>query len=163
MLDVIKTLILDFQESAPSTGVPRRLKVSTISGKATVCIGVRRAGKSTFMFQLMERLQQQGVDRKNILYVNFFDDRLYGLDREKLGLVLEAYFSLYPEKKGTEKIHCFFDELQSVKGWESFVDRVMRTENCDVYITGSSARLLSREVGTQMRGRALTWERMRDK
>jgi hypothetical protein len=62
------------------------------------------------------------------------------------------------EKKGTEKIYCFFDEIQVVDGWELFVDRLMRTEKCQVYITGSSARMLSKEVATQMRGRALSWE-----
>ncbi|NOZ85757.1 MAG: ATP-binding protein [Deltaproteobacteria bacterium] len=158
MLDTLRTMILDFQESQPFTGVPRRLEVSTVPGKATVCIGVRRAGKSTFMFQLMKRLQEQGIDRKSILYVNFFDDRLHRLEAGNLGLVTEAYYSIYPEKKGTETVYCFFDEIQAAPGWEAFVDRVMRTEKCEVYLTGSSAHLLSREIATQMRGRALSWE-----
>jgi predicted AAA+ superfamily ATPase len=127
-------------------------------GKATVCIGVRRSGKSTFMFQVMQRLVESGVSRQNILYLNFFDDRLHNLQHERLGTILEAYFSLYPEKKNAEKIYCFFDEIQVVPGWEPFVDRLMRTEKCEVYITGSSAHMLSREIATQMRGRALSWE-----
>src|SRR3989339_1320422 len=52
----------------------------------------------------------------------------------------------------------FFDEIQVVSGWESFIDCLMRTEKCQVYITGSSARMLSKEIATQMRGRALSWE-----
>jgi hypothetical protein len=43
-------------------------------------------------------------------------------------------------------------------GWERFVDRLMRTEECEVYLTGSSARMLSKEIATEMRGRALSWE-----
>ena len=70
----------------------------------------------------------------------------------------DAYFSLHPEKKNTETIYCFFDEIQVVAGWEPFVDRLMRTEKCAVYITGSSAAMLSREIATQMRGRALSRE-----
>jgi len=129
-----------------------------VPGKATVCIGVRRSGKSTFMFQLMKKLQDTGVARQNILYLNFFDDRLHSLQHDNLGVILEAYFSLYPEKKNAEKVYCFFDEIQVVPGWEPFVDRLMRMEKCEVYITGSSAQMLSREIATQMRGRALSWE-----
>jgi len=137
--------------------VPRQLDVTSLSGKAMVCIGVRRSGKSTFMFQLMQRLLNSGVSRQNILYLNFFDDRLHALQHEKLSTILEAYYMLYPEKKQTEKV-CFFDEIQMISGWEPFVDRVMRTEKCEVYITGSSAQMLSREIATQMLGGALTWE-----
>lgn len=158
MIEILRELILDFQDAELATGVPRHIKVTPISGKATVCIGARRSGKSTFMFQLMQRLLDTGVPRQNILYLNFFDDRLHGLQHDRLGIILEAYFSLYPEKKNAQKIYCFFDEIQVVAGWEPFVDRLMRTEKCEVYITGSSAQMLSREIATQMRGRALSWE-----
>lgn len=158
MIDLLKEIILDFQEIDLPTGVPRRIAVAKVPGKATVCIGVRRSGKSTFMFQLMRKLQDSGVARQNILYLNFFDDRLHSLQHDNLGVILEAYFSLYPEKKNAEKVYCFFDEIQVVPGWEPFVDRLMRMEKCEVYITGSSAQMLSREIATQMRGRALSWE-----
>lgn len=158
MIDMLKEIILDFQEIDLPTGVPRRVAVSPVPGKATVCIGVRRSGKSTFMFQLMKKLQDTGVARQNILYLNFFDDRLHSLQHDNLGVILEAYFSLYSEKKNAEKVYCFFDEIQVVPGWEPFVDRLMRMEKCEVYITGSSAQMLSREIATQMRGRALSWE-----
>lgn len=158
MIAVLKEIILDFQDVELETGVPRRVKVTPVAGKATVCIGVRRCGKSTFMFQFIKRLLESGVPKQNILYLNFFDDRLHGLQHYGLGAVLEAYFSLYPAKKNTEKVYCFFDEIQVVNGWESFVDRLMRMEKCEVFITGSSAQMLSREIATQMRGRALSWE-----
>ena len=158
LTETIKTLILDFHESRPDTGVQRRLRVETVPGKATVCIGVRRSGKSTYMYQIIQRLYQSGVKRENILYINFFDDRLHNLQHEGIGLIITAYYLLYPEKKNTETIYCFFDEIQSVPGWEPFVDRLMRTEKCEVFLTGSSARMLSKEIATQMRGRALSWE-----
>jgi len=158
MIEMLKEIILDFQEIDLPTGVPRRVAVAKVPGKATVCIGVRRSGKSTFMFQVMKKLQDSGVARQNILYLNFFDDRLHRLQHDNLGVILEAYFSLYPQKKNAEKVYCFFDEIQVVPGWEPFVDRLMRMEKCEVYITGSSAQMLSREIATQMRGRALSWE-----
>jgi len=158
MPDRLKEIILDYQELPLVCGVPRRLKFETVPGKATVCIGVRRSGKSTFLFQRMQRLLDEGVPRENLLYLNFFDDRLDHLRRDGLSAVTEAYFSLYPTKKGNERIHCFFDEIQAIDGWESYVDRLMRTEVCEVHLTGSSARMLSKEIATQMRGRALSWE-----
>jgi len=158
VIDILREIFLDFQDMDLPTGIARQVSVSHMPGKATVCIGVRRSGKSTFMFQLMKKLQDTGVARQNILYLNFFDDRLHSLQHDKLAVILEAYFSLYPEKKNAEKVYCFFDEIQVIPGWEPFVDRLMRTENCEVYITGSSAQMLSREIATQMRGRAISWE-----
>jgi len=158
LIETLKSIILDFQEAALETGAPRRLNIKTIPGKATICIGVRRSGKSTYLFQVIKQLLDDGVSRENILYLNFFDDRLHNLRQEGIGSITEAYYSLYPEKKNAEMVYCFFDEIQAVKGWEPFVDRLMRTEKCEVYITGSSARMLSKEIATQMRGRALSWE-----
>ncbi len=158
MIETIRSIILDFQEARLETGVPRRLHIEPVRGKAAVCIGVRRSGKSTYLFQIIQRLKDSGVPRENILYLNFFDDRLHNLKQDNLGLITEAYYSLYPEKKNTETVYCFFDEIQAVPGWEPFVDRLMRTEKCEVYLTGSSAQMLSKEIATQMRGRALSWE-----
>ena len=158
VLETLRALLLDFLETPLETGVPRRLRIDTVPGKATVCMGVRRCGKSTYLFQQIEHLLAEGVPKENILYLNLFDDRLHPLRHEGLGRVTEAYYSLYPEKKGTETVYCFFDEIQAVEGWEAFVDRILRTERCEVYLTGSSARMLSKEIATQMRGRALSWE-----
>ncbi|MFI4938294.1 MAG: ATP-binding protein [Candidatus Berkiellales bacterium] len=154
----IKEIILDFQGLTLETGVPRHLEITPIRGKATICIGVRRSGKSTMLYQIIDKLQQNGVPKENILYLNFFDERLHRLEEVGLGVILEAYFSLYPEKKNAEKIYCFFDEIQIIEGWEPFVDRVIRMEKSEVYITGSSAKLLSKEIATQMRGRSMSWE-----
>jgi predicted AAA+ superfamily ATPase len=158
MLETIKPIILDFQETNIETGVPRRLQIEAVRSKAAVCIGVHRSGKSTHLFQIIHRLLESGVSRQNILYLNFFDDRLHALRQENLALITEAYYSIFPEKKDSETVYCFFDEIQSVPGWEPFVDRMMRTEKCEIYITDSSAKMLSKEIATQMRGRALSWE-----
>lgn len=158
MLETLKEIILDAQEEPFKTGVKRRLHYERVKGKAFICMGVRRSGKSTLLYQIMADLRAKGVSPKNILYVNFFDDRLAELRQGNAALVLEAYFSLFPEKKGKETIYCFFDEIQEVKNWEPFVDRLMRQEKCEVFITGSSANMLSKEIATQMRGRSLAWE-----
>jgi uncharacterized protein len=158
VIETIKRLILDYQETRGDTGTARLIKVEKVTGKATVIIGVRRGGKSTYLFQIIEELLRRGIARENILYLNFFDDRLHTLWQGGLSQIVDAYYSLYPDKKNREKVYCFFDEIQAVSGWEPFIDRLMRTEKCEVYLTGSSAEMLSKEVATQMRGRAVAWE-----
>ena len=157
-LDTMKEVLLDGQAILPFTGTFRQLEITPLPGKASICIGVRRCGKSTLMLQILEKLIAGGVSQENIVQLNFIDDRLHILQEQGLGLVTEAFYTLYPQKKNKEKVYFFFDEIQIIRGWETFVDRLMRTELCEVYITGSSAQMLSREIATQMRGRSLSWE-----
>jgi len=158
MLDTLREMILDFHNEKLDTGVKRDLDYQLIKGKAFICIGVRRCGKSTLMYQIISDLERRGIQRDNILYLNFFDDRLTELHHGNIAQITEAYYSLFPEKKGAEEVYCFFDEIQELKKWEPFVDRILRTEKCSVFLSGSSAALLSREIATQMRGRSLVWE-----
>ena len=65
LLETLKSMILDFQEMDLETGVARRLRIETVPGKATVCIGVRRSGKSTYLYQLIAGLLEHGVPRRN--------------------------------------------------------------------------------------------------
>jgi predicted AAA+ superfamily ATPase len=155
---LLAELIADFQAALIEAGFDRALRLQTAPRKAAVCIGVRRCGKTTVLFQHIRRLLDSGVPMENIVYLNFFDDRLRSLDRDTLDTVGEAYFGMFPEKKGTEKVYFFLDEIQCVPGWEPYVDRLLRTEKCEVFLSGSSAKLLSTEVATQMRGRSLSWE-----
>jgi len=157
-IDTIQDVLLEAQRQSRFTGVPRRLAYRLTAGKAFVCIGARRCGKSTLLNQMIADLLGQSVVVEDILYVNLFDDRLEEVRQGNLNLLTEAYFGLYPERKGRTGLHCFLDEIQMARGWESFADRLMRAEKMSVYLTGSSAGMLAREVGTAMRGRSLAWE-----
>lgn len=157
-LNLVQDLLVEARQQDWFTGVPRHLDYQLMPGKALACIGVRRCGKSTFLHQIMDRLRNEGVSNEDFLYLNFFDDRLEPVRQGRLDLITEAYFALYPEKRGRGGVHCFLDEIQMCSGWEGFVDRLLRVERMGVCFSGSSARLLAHEVGTAMRGRALTWE-----
>jgi len=156
-IESLKEIILNFQQDTLFTGIKREIDFMPLENKANVFVGVRRCGKSTYLNQIIENLLKNGINIENILYINFFDDRLIEVRNQNLNLILEAYFSIYPQKK-QEKVFCFFDEIQECNGWELFISRILRTENMEVYITGSSAKMLSSEIATQMRGRSLSWE-----
>lgn len=156
--ELLKDIIIDGQSKPLEPGIPRDMSIETLPRKASICMGVRRCGKSTFMEGIMQQLVESGVSRENMVWINFADDRLSPLALEGLGCIHEAYYGMFPEKRHREKVYFFFDEIQIFPHWELFVERLRREEECDLYITGSSARMLSREIGTEMRGRSLSWE-----
>jgi predicted AAA+ superfamily ATPase len=105
----------------------------------------------------MQRLLGSGVAREQILYINFEDDRLRPLDEDVLAETLETFYRLNPSAR-TRGAHLFFDEIQVVEGWSRFARRVLDTENASLYISGSSAKMLSTEVATEFRGRGFAVE-----
>ena len=121
-------------------------------GKVHAVIGMRRAGKTTFLRQLLDE-RRAALPPERALYLSFDDDRLAGLELDQLGFLLEEYYRRHPALRGRETVHWFLDEIQLVPGWERFVRRVLDSEKVEIVVSGSSARMLSREVHTSLRGR----------
>ncbi len=136
---------------------PRRAAIPEAERKAAVIIGMRRSGKTYRMFQEIGRLVAAGTHRRDILYVNFEDDRLQPAGPELPGDLLEAFFRANPGARA-RGAHLLFDEIQTVAEWPRFVRRVLDTEAARVVLSGSSAKLLHTEVATELRGRGLTVE-----
>ena len=125
-----------------------------MSGKVHAVIGMRRAGKTTFLRQL-QAARRQSLPPERALYLSFDDDRLGGLGVEQLGFLLEEYYRRYPALRGRETVQWFLDEIQLVPGWERFVRRALDSEKVEIAVSGSYARMLSREVHTSLRGRGM--------
>lgn len=125
-------------------------------GKATAVLGMRRAGKTSFLHQIRQERLGRGVPREQLPYLNFEDERLGQLEASDLAPVVEAYYRRFPQLRGRERVTWCLDEIQLVPGWERFVRRLLDTETVELFVTGSSAALLSREIATALRGRA--WE-----
>ena len=122
-------------------------------GKATTVAGVRRAGKTTFLHQLRDQRIGRGVSRELQPFVSFEDERLAGLEAVHLELLVNEYHRRFPgARDGT--VVWYFDEIQVVPGWERFVRRLLDSGRTEVFVTGSSAALLSGEIATALRGRA---------
>jgi predicted AAA+ superfamily ATPase len=156
MRDIFRRIIIDFQERTLNATIKRDIEVPLFSDKIITLIGVRRCGKTSILYKMIEELRES-VDSKNIVYVNFEDDRLLGTTVGDLDDLIEGYFELYPQKRD-EKIYLFVDEVQNIPQWESFIRRIYDTLNVQIIITGSSSKLLSSEIATSLRGRTLTYE-----
>ncbi len=157
MRAVFENLIDDFYGRALPTLVHRERAITVLPGKASVVLGMRRSGKTCLCYQHMAELMAAGVPKDRLLYLNFEDDRLLPMKAENMDGILEAYFRRYPENKA-HQCTFFFDEIQGVPGWEYFVRRLLDTENIQVVVTGSSSRMLSREIATCLRGRSYATE-----
>ncbi len=154
--EIFKLLIKEFHTETLPLAIKRELEVPVSSNKVITIYGPRRSGKSFYFFYLIQELIKQGIAKEKILYLNFEDDRVLPLTYKELHLILEAYFELYPENK-KEKIFLFFDEIQNIKNWEIFIRRIYDKEKVQIFITGSSSKLLSREIATSLRGRTLSY------
>ena len=138
----------------PADRTRRDVRLPAVPGKVHSVIGMRRTGKTTFLLQLLDE-RRAALPPERSIYVGFDDERLAGIEADQLGFLLEEYYRLHPSLRSRETVHWFLDEIQLVPGWERFVRRAIDTERMEVVVSGSSARLLSREVHTSLRGRGM--------
>lgn len=138
-------------------GTPRQLQLPLDSGKVVTLAGIRRSGKTFILYETMRRLEAQGIDRRRLIYLNFEDDRLLPIRSRELDLILRSHEELYPQVVGQRK-YLFLDEVQNVPTWETYVRRLHDTENVQIFVTGSSSHLLTRELATALRGRSISYE-----
>lgn len=157
MKEIIAQLIDDFHEWKLPEPVLRDRELSEIKGKADVIVGMRRAGKTWFCFQKIAELLAAGTKKEKILYLNFEDDRLLEFNIHHFQEILDVYYGKYPEHRDF-RCYFFFDEIQRIDQWEMFIRRLLDTENVQVYLTGSSSKLLSTEIASTLRGRSLPIE-----
>lgn len=154
--DILKTIITDNQQRDFPELWERTLKIPVDSEKIITLAGVRRSGKTYHLFNLIKKLKQQGVIPDKILYINFEDERLH-VTSDDLDLILQAYQELFSHQPLAD-CYFFFDEIQEVIGWEKFISRIYSSISKKVFITGSNAKLLSKEIATALRGRTITFE-----
>lgn len=114
-----------------------------------VFVGVRQAGKSYLLYQLIQQLIASGTKIEDVVYINFDDERLQGMASSDFDLILQAYHSMHAGQP-----IFFFDEIQNVEGWANFARRLANLKY-RVYVTGSNAKMLGRDIETVLGGRYL--------
>lgn len=121
------------------------------TGEVVALVGLRRAGKTTVLYQIMDMLEAEGVPQEACFHMNFEEPALGAQLSIEL---LDALYRLYREEVfPTGTAYLFFDEIQNVPGWERWVRARNETEEIKIFITGSSAALMSRELATVLTGR----------
>jgi uncharacterized protein len=141
------------------SSVMRDIRFPQTNGLIKVAIGMRRAGKTYSLFQVINSLLNTGIPKEQILFIDFEDDRLLPMTMKEMGELLDSFYTIYPENH-TKKCYFFLDEVQNIDGWHQVIRRYLKSKDVEITITGSSAKLLSREINTSLRGRALAVEIM---
>jgi predicted AAA+ superfamily ATPase len=145
--DILRQVIIDQREMYLNARIVHR-EYKIEDGVNCCFVGIRRAGKSTLMYQRIQELMDRGVPIEKILYVNFEDERLIEMKATDLNLILEIGYEI----SGGEKAYLFLDEIQNIDGWSKFARRIA-DQKYTVYITGSNSRMLSREIASTLGGR----------
>lgn len=152
-IETFQSLILDSQKNRPAL-TSRDVDVPLLKRMSVSIVGARRSGKTFRTYQVIHDMIEAGIKTENICRVQFNDHRLAGLSANRLSVVDEAYYSLYPEKKSSgETVLFIFDEIQRVDGWEDYVLNLIDSSSHRVICTGSTSKMLKGEIAAGLRGK----------
>lgn len=152
----IKEIITGFHVTTRPALIKRELELPLEMNQVISLIGVRRCGKTYLLFDTINRLIEKNLPVKNILYINFEDERI-SFDQDTLDLIIQAWHEIHNGQLNFTQ-YFFFDEIQNVKGWEKFIRRIYDTQTKHIYITGSNSSFLAKEIATSLRGRTIQFE-----
>lgn len=155
MKTIIKNIILENQNWNYPEIIDRDIQIPVDLNIIVSLIGSRRSGKTYILYSTVQKLLRRNIKKEQILFINFEDERLV-LSTENLDLIIQSYAELFPDIN-IKDTYFFFDEIQNVTGWEKFVRRIFDTKSRHIFITGSNSKLLSTEIATELRGRAVTY------
>ncbi len=146
--ELLKKIIIEYQEFVTGIKIiPREYRVEPAGNY--IIVGPRRAGKTYFLYQIIQDLIRKNDNREQVLYMNFEDERLMELRPENLDMIIEAYRELYVKQP-----ILFFDEIQNINGWAKFLRR-LADQKYRIYVTGSNAQLISSDMASILGGRFL--------
>lgn len=149
--EVLLEVILENREEVMRHKViPRNISLDGFDRQ--VLVGVRRAGKSYILYGHIQKLIEQGHTWEDIVYINFEDERLTGMEATDLNSILEVH-----ARVSDKRPILFLDEIQNIDGWEKFARR-LADNKYKLFITGSNAKMLSVDVAASLGGRFLTQE-----
>ena len=149
--NILRQVMLDNQKDVEQYKLFQR-NYDLNSFPLQVFVGVRRSGKSFLLFQKIHQMLADGHGWEDMLYLDFEDRRLEGFTADDFNLILECHQEMYGKRP-----MLFLDEIQNIDGWQKFA-RNLADKKYSVFITGSNARMLSREIMSALGGRYITVE-----
>ena len=160
-LTVFETLSYELKEKIAAYekyATHRNIAFPDTLNKIHVAIGMRRTGKTWLLFQTIQKiLKTENIPLQRILYLNLEDDRFLPCPQDKLRAILDGFYQCYPDNHH-HVCYLFLDEIQNAEGWPTVIRRFFDTKKVKIFLSGSSAKLLSKEIATSLRGRAMTTE-----
>jgi predicted AAA+ superfamily ATPase len=153
--DILRNKLSEALSIAAPRLTRRDVRLPGIPGMAFAVIGVRRSGKTSFLAQCRAERLAAGRPSESQLFLTLEDERLVGASASDLDALLGEHARLYPAFAAGQGMTLYLDEVHLVAGWEGFVRRLVDRGGIEVFVSGSSAKLLSREVATSLRGRAM--------
>jgi uncharacterized protein len=153
--DVLRLKLAESIGQPPGALTPRDVRWPGIPGKPLAVIGVRRGGKTSLLQQRRRVRIAEGRPPESQLLLGLEDERLVGITAVDLGWMIAEHEREFPALRPNRLLTVYLDEVQLVDGWESLVHRLAETREIELIVSGSSAKLLSREVATASRGRLL--------
>ena len=158
MKDALREVMSQFYaDGVPSDALAREGRFPEVRNNATIVKGMRRTGKTYFTYLRMRELLSSGVPIERMVHVNFDDDRLAAMTASDLHWLVDLHAEMFPDA-ADQKCYYFLDELQDVKGWERFARRLIDSHRVQLCLTGSSSKMLSEDIATEMRGRSVGTE-----
>lgn len=155
MNQLVRTLLYEWRDRRLPSVIERDVFLDTstkqVVKNATVITGFRRVGKTYLLYQAIEKLLETNA-HGDVVYINFEDERIINPSTELLTDLIPEIQAVY----GRKPKYLFLDELQLVPNWSKWVRRMLDTEKTQIFITGSSSKMGSAELPTELRGRA--WE-----
>ena len=148
---IFQSVIALHQEELPLSLKNRKQLLPINKDSIVTVTGIRRCGKSSLLALTINRLLQNGVRPEQILYIGFDDERFATMQTSDFDEILQAYREMYPTQS-LKDVYMFFDEIQLIEGWELFILRVFKNYCKHIYITGSTAKMLSGEMASALRG-----------
>ena len=149
---ILKQILQNSREEIEQYKIIHR-DIQTDGFNCYIFVGVRRAGKSFILYEKIQQMLSEGHTWDEILYLNFEDECLGSLDINDMDSILECHM----EMGGVAKPALFLDEIQNIDGWEKFARRVSDSKYM-VWITGSNAKMLSKEMMSTLGGRYIPIE-----
>jgi len=144
---LVKDYIIEWIKKEIIKGIKRELNVPKRKDKVISIIGPRRAGKTYYFYQLLRE------NKESSLYLNFEDTRLIDVSFKEIRDLIRIYIEITSRTPN----NLFFDEIQNVKNWEVALRELLDLQRYNIFVTGSSSKLLSKEIATQLRGRTFSY------
>ena len=139
------------QEELPYDLIDRNFSLPTDKSNIVTVTGVRSCGKSSLLKLAVNNLLKSGVEKERILYIGFDDERFSEMKVQDFDEILQAYREMFPHQS-LKEVYMFFDEIQLIERWDLFVLRVCEDYCKNIFITGSTAEMLSEEMSSALRG-----------